>query len=70
MPHPRGLPKTGGRKKGALNKYSNRLSWLAREVAKAGLPASANSVDLSPLDCLLAIMRFPAVEGQEFTCIN
>ena len=60
MPRPRGLAKTGGRKKGTPNKFSYRLPWLARELARAGLPPAAIDHRASPLDCLLEIMRNPS----------
>jgi hypothetical protein len=50
MARPKGLPKTGGRKKGCRNKIT-----VAREIVAAD-PALAN---LNPVDFMLAVMRTP-----------
>jgi hypothetical protein len=50
MPRPRGLAKTGGRKRGVANKRT-------REIADAAIAQG-----LSPLEYMLAVLRDPTVE--------
>ena len=53
MPRPKGLPKTGGRQKGAANKRT-------REIADR----AATDAGLLPLDYMLSVVRDPAVEPE------
>ena len=52
MPRPRGLPKTGGRKKGIANKRT-------REIADAAIAQG-----LTPLEYMLAVLRDETVEPE------
>jgi hypothetical protein len=53
MSRPKGLPKTGGRKKGTKNKKTIGLEAALARAVEAGV---------EPLEFLLAIMRDPAAD--------
>lgn len=53
MPKPKGLPKTGGRKKGTPNKKN---AAMIEAVVKSGV---------TPLDYLLGVMRRPIPDGTD-----
>jgi hypothetical protein len=53
MPRPKGLPKTGGRAKGAKNRRTVELEKIAQKAAAKGI---------APLDYMLKIMRNPKAD--------
>jgi hypothetical protein len=60
MPRPKGLPKTGGRKKGTRNRVPGPATRARNAVAEA--IADAVLADMSPLQYMLAVFRDPTVD--------
>ncbi len=54
MPRPKGLPKTGGRQRGSLNKATITQQQQAKTIVQA-----AKEAGLSPLEYMLKVMRDP-----------
>ena len=59
MPRPRGLPKTGGRKRGSLNKRT-----IAQQKQTKTIRQAAKEAGLSPLEYMLQVMRDPVTESR------
>ncbi len=59
MPRPKGLPKTGGRKRGSLNRRTITQQEQSKTVAQA-----AKEAGLTPLDYMLKVMRDPETPPQ------
>ena len=59
MPRPKGQPKTGGRKRGSLNKRTITQQEQSKTVVQA-----AKEVGLTPLEYMLAAMRDPETPPQ------
>ncbi len=59
MPRPRGLPKTGGRKRGSLNRRT-----LAQQQQSKTIVQAAKEAGLTPLEYMLAVMRDPETPPQ------
>ena len=59
MPRPKGLPKTGGRKRGSLNKRTLMEQQQAKTIVQ-----KAKETGLSPLGYMLKVMRDPKATQQ------
>ena len=59
MPRPKGFPKTGGRKRGSLNKRTITQQEQSKTVAQA-----AKEAGLTPLEYMLKVMRDPETPPQ------
>ncbi len=59
MPRPKGLPKTGGRQRGSLNKRT-----IAQQQQSKTMVQAAKEVGLTPLEYMLAAMRDPETPPQ------
>ncbi|MDH3669557.1 MAG: hypothetical protein OES46_00125 [Gammaproteobacteria bacterium] len=59
MPRPKGLPKTGGRQRGSLNKRT-----IAQQNQTKTIRQAAKEAGSSPLEYMLQVMRDPATEAQ------
>ncbi len=59
MPRPKGFPKTGGRKRGSLNKRTLMEQQQAKTIVQA-----AKEAGLSPLEYMLKVMRDPETPPQ------
>ncbi len=57
MPRPKGLPKSGGRKRGSLNNRTITQQQQAKAIRQA-----AKEAGLTPLEYMLKVMRDPATE--------
>jgi hypothetical protein len=60
LPRPKGLPKTGGRKKGSVSKFTPLSVQYTRDIVDAAIKAQQ-----TPLEFLLAQMHDPRVARQE-----
>lgn len=57
MPRPKGLPKTGGRKRGSLNKRT-----IAQQEQATAIVQEAKEAGLTPLGYMLRVMRDPKTD--------
>ena len=59
MPRPKGLPKTGGRKRGSRNKRTIMQQQQSKTIVQA-----AKEAGLTPLEYMLKVMRDPETPPQ------
>ncbi len=59
MPRPKGIPKTGGRQRGSLNKRT-----IAQQQQSKTMVQAAKEVGLTPLEYMLKVMRDPKATQQ------